>query len=513
MSYLFNIRDYGAVGDGLVKDTNAVQRTIDACAEAGGGRVVLPAGTYLCGTLYLKSNVEFHLAGGAVVLGSPDLTDYNKNDVFPENQTFSIENVTGAHLIVAYCQENVSITGTGTINGNSTRFFGPLPEGKVATYRFKTANYPIVTARPAQMVFFCRCRRVSVQDVKLLDSTYWNLFLLGCEDVQIRGITISNPPATQNGDGIDIDCSRNVTVSDCVIRSGDDCITIRANRYPLGDNARPCENITVTNCVLRSPTCAFRVGVGDGEIRNCSISNIVVAEARTAVNMISRYSESARHGTQIEQVHFSDFVADVCMPFVLGVGPIAQSPAYMRNISFSRFRVTARAGSQVAGNPRIPMENFRFTEIDLLIKEGSDNCEFVQTMPAELSKFGYHGQAGQPSLPCAIYGVHLNGIALDGVRVRWETDRAVWQEGIRIDHSRDVEFRNVCLRQPKKEGTAIRWRDCEGTALYGSRAAAGTDVFLRIEESPQGTELNSAGNDLSAARQAIKTDEEVAVNG
>ncbi|MDF2720695.1 MAG: glycoside hydrolase family 28 [Paenibacillus sp.] len=510
---LWNVRDYGAIGDGATKDTQALQKAIDSCAEAGGGAVTVPAGTYVSGTLYLRSHIELRLEAGATLLASPDRDDYNADDVFAENQVFTSENVTGAHLIIAYRQHNVSITGSGVIHGNGAHFFDPMPEGKIASYRFKTGNFTLRAWRPGQMIFICRCTHVSVRDVSLIDSTYWNLFLLGCNDVQVRGLTIDNPAATQNGDGIDIDCSRNVTVSDCIIRSGDDCITLRANRKPLGEDAR-CEHVTVTNCVLSSPTCAFRIGVGDGEIRHCSVSNIVIAEARTAVNMVMRYSESSRHGSRIEQVHFSDIVADVAMPFVVCTGTGAIPPAYIRDVSFSRFRVTASAGSQLAGTAEVPLVNIRISELDLLIRGGTDNLDLADKQPPELSKFGYHGNAGLPALPCAIYGAYLQNAAFDRVRVRWESLGAVWKDGMLLKHSDDVELRDVSLRQPRTdEGAAIRLHNCGDVTLRDSRAPKGTNTFIQVEQARESVLLRCIANDWTDAERPIDADATVTVWG
>lgn len=503
----YNVRDYGAAGDGRTKDTQAVQRAIDDCAQAGGGTVALPAGTYLSGTVYLKSNVRLHLEAGALLLGSPDREDYNADDVFPENEVFTREQVTGAHLVVAYRQHNVSITGEGAISGNAARFFDPMPQDKVASYRFKTGNFVIRSWRPGQMIFLCLCRSVAVRDVSLLDSTYWNLFLLGCEDVHIRGLTIDNPPETQNGDGIDIDCSRNVTVSDCVIRSGDDCITVRANRRQLGEHAGPSENIAVTNCVLSSPTCAFRIGVGDGEIRNCTFSNIAIREARTAVNMVMRYSDRSQYGSSIERVHFSDVVADVAMPFVVGTGSGAIPPAYIRDVSFHRFRVVASAGSQLAGTAEVPLVNVRISELDLTIRGGTDNLELVEEQPAELSKYGYHGGAGLPALPCALFGSHLRESSFDRVRVRWDNVSGVWRDGICLRHSDAIELSRLSLRQPQERtGAALRLRACGNVEVRDSRAEPGTATFVKAEQSSAGARLLCVGNVWTDAGRPIEAD-------
>ncbi len=110
-----NVHDFGAVGDGKARDHHAIQSTIDACADAGGGRVIVSAGRYCCGTIFLKSHVELHLLAGACIVGSPDRDDYNRDDVFLENHVFDIEDVIGAHLVIAYRCHDVAITG-GTNN-------------------------------------------------------------------------------------------------------------------------------------------------------------------------------------------------------------------------------------------------------------------------------------------------------------------------------------------------------------------------------------------------------------
>lgn len=502
-AWLYNVRDFGATGDGATKDTDAVQRAVDACAAAGGGRVLLPPGCYLSGAIYLKSHVEMHLSAGSTLLGSPDREDYNQDDVFPENEASAADHATGAHLIIAYRQENVSITGTGTIDGHSSCFFKSLPEGVTASYRFKSGNFPIDLWRPGQMVFFCRCKRVSMCDAALINSPYWSFFLLGCEDVQIRGLTIENPPATRNGDGIDIDCSRNVTVSDCMIRSGDDCITVRANERPLGENAFPCENLAISNCILSTPCNAIRVGVGDGTIRRCTFVNIVVPESRTAISIVSRYSPRSAHGACIEQIHFSDFTVDAINPVAIGSGEGAARPAAIRDVSFTRFRVKAWAGSQLVGTPDVPLQRVRLSDFDWQVCGGTENCEFVSDMPLITHKT-FHGMNGQPALPCAIYGAYLQDVTLDDIRVRWDQISTVWRDGLFIEQSEGVDFRNVRLRQPQKEeGAALHCRESGGVTLQGCRADRGTLTFLQMEDCSSETCLSSVHNDLSEADHPI----------
>ncbi len=115
----YDIIDFGATGDGLTKNTSTIQAAIDQCHHDGGGQVVVPPGVFVTGSIFLRDNVELHLLSGAEIKGSPDLADYNADDCFAQNQVFTTEQVTGAHLIMAIEATNVAITGRGRINGKA----------------------------------------------------------------------------------------------------------------------------------------------------------------------------------------------------------------------------------------------------------------------------------------------------------------------------------------------------------------------------------------------------------
>jgi len=502
----YNAADFGAIGDGVSKDTSSLQNAIDACHEAGGGKVLLPAGRYLCGTLFLKSNVELHLESGAVILGSADLDDYNDENIFPENQAFFSEHVTARHLIIAYCQENISITGQGIIDGQSSRFFEPLPAGTSATYRHKTRNFPFKEWRPGQMIFFCRCKNIAVCDVKLLNSPYWTLFLLGCKDVQICGLLIENPPATANGDGIDIDCCKNVTISDCIIRSGDDSITLRGNVRLLGEDDWICENVVVTNCILSTPCNAIRVGVGDGHVRKVLFNNIIIPEASRGICLISLYrkTQKSKHGTHIEDIHFSDFIIDADVPFTVGTGHESQPPGAIRDISFRNFRVTAWAGAQFVGTAETPIESLILQNFDWLVRGGTDNTEFYEALPNPISHHGYRARNNTPGLPCAIFGTYIKNLSIDHFHLRWEEPSAVWREGILLNNAQNIDLNNLHLRQPQDDnGAAINCQDVQDISLRNNRAASGTSTFIHIANSDKSTFARYGGNDFSHAATAL----------
>ncbi|MBQ6108817.1 MAG: hypothetical protein IJK97_11460, partial [Thermoguttaceae bacterium] len=169
----FNVRAFGAVGDGVTKDTLALQKAIDACTASGGGTVVVPPGTYLTGSIFLKSNVDFYLMQGATLLGSPDKEDYNAVDVCPQNAAFKNESSSGAHLILCIEQKNVTLRGPGCVDGNGSKF----------TIDPNGVPYPAqdkIPWRVSQMVYFVECENVRVQDVELANSSYWTSFYHGC---------------------------------------------------------------------------------------------------------------------------------------------------------------------------------------------------------------------------------------------------------------------------------------------------------------------------------------------
>ena len=162
----FGVMAFGAKGDGVAKDTVALQKAIDSAAEAGGGRIVVPAGKYLTGSIYLKDNVELHLEKGAVLFGSPDKADYNAGDICPQNWTSKAESNSGAHLILAVERRNVAITGQGKIDGNCTAFLlnpdgRPWPGGQGR-----------IPWRPGQMLYFVECDGVRVEGVVRVGDNY-----------------------------------------------------------------------------------------------------------------------------------------------------------------------------------------------------------------------------------------------------------------------------------------------------------------------------------------------------
>ena len=422
-----NVKEFGAVGDGVANDTAAIQRAIDA-----GGVVWVPRGVYVTGTLYLKSNGGLHLEAGAVLKASHSRSDYNADDFCPQNVVFASEDVTGAHLIAAVEQENVSLSGDGCIDGDAL-FWMTEKEG------WHLKRNP---ERPGQMIFFAECRNVRIRDLTLKNASYWHLFLHGCEEVIISGLRIHGHPQVINNDGIDIDCCRCVAVSDCLIDTADDALTLRAGSAPLR-HPKACEHIVVSNCVLHSGFAnAIRIGVGDGGIRNACFSNIAVREGtRTGICFVSRYNPKKNGVRWISDLQFDNFRIDAYRPFNIKIlnseqTPVPEETIVQRNLSFSNIFGTASATSYLAGCRNGILENIRFK-----------NVEFRYSGPGEAPEVDACGRWGRSSLDCAFLVKQAGNVVFDDVRIRWEGDDSGWKHELEIVNSGKVSVRNCAFEK------------------------------------------------------------------
>ena len=420
-----NVRDLGAVGDGRTKDTAAVQKAIDA-----GGMVCFPPGTYLCGTLYLKSHGGLHLEAGAILLASPDPEDYNADDFCVQNSHSVNEQSSGAHFIVALEQENVTIEGNGRIDGNRAAFFY-VPENR------SDIRPEQITWRPGQMVYFCECRNVKIKDVEMYNSTYWTCFLHGCENVQVTGSRIWNHKNTRNGDGLDIDCCRFGTVSDCIIDSGDDCITLRGNDKRLKVK-RPCEYVTITNCILRTTCNALRIGVGPGTVRNAVISNCIIRDTSTGIHICSKYTPAS--GTLVEDIQFENIRIDARVPVAVMInawgnkhGPAIQP---IRRISFHHVRGRGCSSIRVIGYSEGDIRDISFSDVAFEWMDGGKPS-------SEPLQFNARSSAVCPDAP--FYLECVDNIVLDRVKIDWQTQDPGWKHGLRTVCCSGVEVTHCDL--------------------------------------------------------------------
>lgn len=244
---IFDVTDYGAKGDGVTKDTTAIQQAIDACNLAGGGKVLLKGGQFVSGGLYLKSNVFLEIDASAILRASGEIADYGENT---HHNRYRNETALDRCFLFAEDAENIGIMGLGQINGNGEAFPN---EGSI--YR-------------PMLLRFLRCRHIHLTDIRLYNAAAWTTAFLDSEDIYVDGVDIWNEKQ-YNGDGLDFDGCSHVFVSDCRLRGTDDnlCLQSSSTNYPV-------EDIHIENCEFSSLCAAVRIGLKSiGHISGVVISN------------------------------------------------------------------------------------------------------------------------------------------------------------------------------------------------------------------------------------------------
>ena len=290
----YNVVDFGAVNDTTVLSTAAIQRAVDDCSKAGGGRVVVPAGIYKIGTLVMRSHVNLHLEQGATLYGSTRLEDYRplKTDyVSLRTQTATVQ------LIYADGVEDVTISGYGTIDGRGRAF-------KKLSWNDEGITRP-------HLLRFIQSRDIRIENITLRNSACWMQHYLACDRLQISGIKVVNRN-NYNNDALDLDGCHDVVVTGLIADSDDDAITLKST------SPRLCENIRIADCVVSSHCNAVKLGTEtNGGFRNINISGIVVKPSSNQQEKFfgqwrgtSAISLEIVDGGTMENVSLSDFTVE-----------------------------------------------------------------------------------------------------------------------------------------------------------------------------------------------------------
>jgi len=344
-----SIAERGAVGDGKTLDTAAIQAAVDDCAGKGGGTVLVPAGVWLTGSVGLKSQVTLRLEAGAVLRGSSRIEDY------PTNGFKHLEMGGTRSLLWALHQSDISICGEGTIDLTDRPFFDwnklrtGLPASKDALLQDWQRQQCVVTAgnRPNQPIFFHDCRHLRLEGITIRNSPCWTVTYSDCEDIQVHGIRIDNNLQIPNNDGIHFCGSKNIVISDCIIRGGDDSLAFTG----ITDPDSVCEHITIANCVLTSRSCGIHLGYSSGKVRDVAIDNLVMSDCSRGFAI-----QAGDHGW-VENVVIDNVVMETRMfagawwgkgePFIISAAHSAS--ARIHGISISHVRARAENSILVVG--------------------------------------------------------------------------------------------------------------------------------------------------------------------
>lgn len=455
---LYDVTRFGAKGDGQTNDAAAIQKAINAGAQAGGGVVLLPAGNFLSGTITLRSRITLRISPGATLWGSRRIEDYSPN-----------------HLIYARDVEQVAIDGGGRIHGNGQAFWR------------ERSGHPYllgVRPRPSPMIEIVDSRDLRIEDIHIRQTPGWGIHPLRCDRVLIRGVTLVSHLRGPNTDGIDVDGSRNVRVADCYIEGGDDAIVIKTVPRP-GQPLLPAENITVTNCVMTSTSNCFKLGTESrAGFKNIAITNCVMFRPPHAFRApISGIAIESVDGGVLDGLAASNItMRDVGTPIFIrlgnrGRGMTEPRPGLLQNISISNVVATGSlVTSSVTGLPGHLVRRVSIENVNISMKGGHDRTVGLDV--PELPD-GYPEAWMFGILPAyGFYARHVEGLTLRNVRVRWEEADA--RPGMLFDDVRELDLDAIQTDTVAGGAPLIRLHNASGVSVRGSRVPAGAPLVVQV---------------------------------
>lgn len=498
-----NIRDHGAMGDGSTLDTAAIQAAIDACHDARGGIVLVPAGDFLSGTLELKSFVTLHLAAGARLLGSANPADYHAGKGVPPSN---------GNIVFLYAAnaEHLLIEGTGTIDGNGAKFFtgkgdmtGPGQNSSQGYFQ-----------RPHLMIFY-RCANLRIRDVLLTASAYHCLRTLQCRHVHYSGIRIYNR-VNKNNDGFHLVSNQYLHLVDCDVQCQDDaCALFGSNKW-----------VTITNCSFSTRWSIFRFGGGDPE--NITVSNCLIYDT-FGCPIKMRFGRTSH----AQNILFSNLVfANVTGPISVGFdarpragAPVPAAtepppaPGFVRNISFHGIRATNSAeGRQYPDMPWEQvyrpgeirtcivlngvggglLENISLTDVHATFEGGGTAAEARAEVPQIA---GEYFEIGTPPA-YGIYARNVRGLTLHNIRL--ELTKPDLRPAVILDHVTDAAVNGLSAQGTPEAESLLRFTDARDVLLTAPRVLTPAAVFLQAEGADTANVIVDGG-DLTKATRAVAT--------
>jgi hypothetical protein len=489
---VINVLDYGAKRDGSGSSTAAFRAAIQAAAKAGGGTVFVPAGHYVSGAIELVSNLTFYLDSGAVIRFAANREEYP----LVQSRFEGTEMRAPAAMLGGRNLENVAISGHGTLQADNTewRTLMMLPAHRTALTQVLDLlehKQPVPDAAMHEAELGLRpdfirpveSKNILIEGIHILSSPMWVLHILYCENVVIRNVVVESFPGA-NTDGVDIDSSRHVRISDSYFDTGDDSICIKSGKDADGLRVnRITEDVAITNCTIHRGHGAVVLGSEtSGGIRNVVASNIVAQGTDRGI----RIKSTRGRGGLLENIRFDNWVIeDTPNPAIEVTNyytrapqePVSERTPVFRNFGISNVTINrCKVAVSIEGLPEMPVEGLRLTDIVATADEG---LRAFNTKGLELHNVRINPKNGVPFL---------------------------------IRDSSDLDLDGIQTRNPKSDVPVVRLDRVKRVSLRNSVAWEGTGVFLSVAADSQNA-VKLTGNDLGSAATPQKTEEAGFWNG
>jgi hypothetical protein len=497
----YNIRDFGAKGDGKNLDTKAIQSTIDKCFSDKGGTVLIPPGDFLCGTIELKSNVTLHLAAKARLLGSKNREDYSAGKGVPSGNGNIV-------FVYAVNAENITIEGRGSIDGNGAAFYNGKGDNTGPGQGGVGGNFD----RPHLLIFH-ECTNLLLKNAFFTASAYHCCRILKCSHVHIDGIRIYNR-VNKNNDGFHFNDSQYVHIVNCDVQCQDDaCALFGSNKF-----------VTVTNCSFSTRWSIFRFGGGASE--NIAVSNCLIYDTYGCPIKISAGRAS------IENFTFSNIIMkNVTGPIGIGFSGVSNNnntntqndtKPYIRHIAFSGIRATTV--KEPINHPDIPfdvhvyegeknscitlnamgdyyLEDISFTDIHVKYAGGgtAEQAAKREVPNVAAEYFGVWDKAPGGPPAYGMYARNVKGLTLQNVRFEYENTDV--RPALIFDNVQDATIMGLSV-QGSPETEAIRLINSKDVMFSATRLLSAAKTFLQVEgEASENIILSSS--DIRKAADAV----------
>jgi len=414
----YNIKEYGAAGDGKTMDSPAIQKAIDDCSQAGGGTVDIPAGTYLSATIALKDNVKLYLEKGATLLGTTDIKAYKNLDPFTDGLGIDV----GSAFLVAIDAKNIAIEGEGVIDGQGSALKARQIEEDTRPENERWGLRPF-------LLRVLRCDGVTIRNVTLRYAGAWTSHYAQSQNIQIEGVKIESYGVAHN-DGIDIDGCRHVRIKNCDIVSGDDALCFKTTHSKY-----PCSDVTVSGMKLKSNQAAIKMGTESmAAFENIQISNCQIYDTKNGG--IKLFSVD---GAQLRNIEISDITMDnIRTPMMFRLGSrlsvfrknqdTQQATGSFENVvirnikakSAEETQLTPASGILITGVPGHCITGLMLENIEIELPGGGTLGESRQEVPEAIDQYP-EVKTFAPCLPA--YGVwarHVKRLNLNNVTFKLE---------------------------------------------------------------------------------------------